>query len=184
MNSSSVDYWGAFLKYGLEIGEKDYAARAEQFARLDGKAQGTIAACGILIAGLLAFFSEERLAAVVHRQGKFGLALMILAAAAMLLAIGVCAMALRLRKVADPFGCRAYHVMLEDLRALPPAEMDQALLRKVSQDIWSLWCEASSGIGDVNERKAAWLCAGQASAIGAVLATGVFLLTYLAAHWA
>lgn len=37
MLSRRLQGWEALWSYGLEIGEKDYAARSDQFVRLDEK---------------------------------------------------------------------------------------------------------------------------------------------------
>lgn len=167
------------LETALRACIEEYADSGRTFANLDTKAQNTTAIAGILFAAALAFLHGDVLQQVMQQGTTYALILLGAAIIALLSAILLCLLGMKVRKVIAPVDSKTVRGMVEDILRVDSSEFTDTMAENFLRDLIAEWRATLRGMASANESKARVVLVGQALLFIAIALVAVLLLVIL-----
>ena len=158
------------VRDALDAYKEEYTELSETWRNLDAKAQGTIAICGIFLAGMLAFVRTLSATATTCEQW-----LLTITAALLGLSIFFALLVLRVQTVQSPPIGESLDTIISELLAAEDGMTPERLLN-YSHDQTRMWSTTNRDVGRVNDNKAGNLIKAQYILVGAIGCVVAFTL--------
>jgi hypothetical protein len=171
----------AVLVEACESASRQYDDYYRSFAGLDGKAQSTATASGIVLASVVASFNAGRMSSMLTSLGTFGYFIVLAPPISALISVILSLLAARATEVEIPFNAIDRMTEAENLAGLPLAEFTDLHVTNYYRERMKQWESSINDIAKKVEKKGKWVIRGQVMmtvAFALLIPLLIFLIAY------
>lgn len=149
------------LEKSLQSCINEYKDKIAIFNNLDTKAQNNITIAGIFLGAMFAFLQGDNLGKFISHTHTLGIFLIGLSIISLIISIGFCLYALKIRTMSAPLESDELFRMAQDILKLEDSEFDQTISENFLRDQISVWPQILKDMYKHNEDKAIAISRGQ-----------------------